>query len=115
MRAIGSDCNCCDSLQITIRRSLSPQDLQPVSAPPPFLPPPAIPIAAIRDSVMYGSAASNGNTTLRVGAVCKRSIGGVTCHPVDPVRATAADNDIALSASECTSPRADTLYTAFAL
>jgi len=39
---------------------------------------------------------------LRIDAVCKRSIGGVTYHPVDPVRATAADNDITLSISECT-------------
>lgn len=40
-------------------------------------------------------AASNGNTMLRIDAVCKR-FSGVTRHPVDLVRATAADNDIAL-------------------
>jgi len=49
---------------------------------------------------------------LRIDAVCKRS-SGVTCHPVDLVRATAADNDIALSASEC--PRSQTHCMALAL
>jgi len=101
VRAIDSDCNCCDSLQITVRRSLSFPDSQPVSDPP-F--PPSFCYPRRSYSLRYAcpSLAASGNIMLRISAVCKRSIGGVTYHPVDPVRATAADNDITLSVSECT-------------
>lgn len=79
VRVIGSDCNCCVSLQITVHHSLSSPNSQPVSDPP-------FPSSACYPPCSYSRfcyvcpnlAASNGNTMLRIGAVCKRSIGGVT-------------------------------------
>jgi len=103
VRVIGSDCNCCVSLQITVHRSLSSPNSQPVSDPPfPFLVL-LFPVAVIRDSVMYAQT-----SLLATEIQCCVSAQYVNVplvelhHPVDPVRATAADNDIALSASECT-------------
>lgn len=122
VRAIGSGCNCCDSLQITVLLPpsscpRSPAVSQAVSASPCPLPPPPLNyshrgysrLCCVRPSFVCG----NGNTMLTLrGANSRMRVANappverVTRHPIDPVRATAADSDIALCLPANVRPRA---------